>query len=122
MPINVTVTLEMCGIAGRFGFDNSQPLLQTMNDAQAHRGPDGEGYFVEGQIGLAHRSLAIIDKGHGDQPIYNHDKSLVIVYNGEIYNYRELREELETAGFTFKTQTDTEVIVNAYAAWGDAAF
>lgn len=112
----------MCGIAGYYGLTEGKPFLKTMNDVQAHRGPDGEGYFVEGKVGLAHRRLAIIDRARGQQPLYNKDKSLVIVYNGEVYNYRELKAELEEAGFEFTTDSDTEVIVQAYAAWGEAAF
>jgi len=112
----------MCGIAGYYGLTEGKPLLKVMNDAQAHRGPDGEGYFVEGNVGLAHRRLAIIDRARGQQPLYSKDKSLVIVYNGEVYNYRELKAELLEAGFEFATDSDTEVIVQAYAAWGEAAF
>ncbi len=93
-----------------------------MNASQAHRGPDGEGYYVDGSIGLAQLRLAIIDREHGVQPLYNKDKSLVIVYNGEVYNYRELRTELEAEGHEFATQSDTEVVLQAYAAWGTAAF
>lgn len=93
-----------------------------MNAAQAHRGPDGEGYYVDGPVGLAQLRLAIIDREHGVQPLYNKDKSLVIVYNGEIYNYLELKRELEAEGYEFATQSDTEVVLQAYAAWGVAAF
>ena len=113
----------MCGIAGYFNLDDgNEKLLKTMNTAQAHRGPDGDGYYVDGQVGLAHVRLAIIDREHGVQPFYAADKSLVIVYNGEIYNYLELRNELEAAGRTFVTNSDTEVVLQAYAEWGKAAF
>ena len=112
----------MCGIAGYFGLPENKPLLKTMNDAQAHRGPDGEGFYVQGSVGLAHLRLAIIDRAHGEQPLFTKDKSLSLVYNGEIYNYLELREELEQAGYEFTTQSDTEVVLQAYAAWGAAAF
>lgn len=112
----------MCGIAGYFGLPENKPLLKTMNDAQAHRGPDGEGFYTNGSVGLAHLRLAIIDRAHGEQPLFNKDKSLSLVYNGEIYNYLELREELEQAGYEFATNSDTEVVLHAYAAWGAEAF
>lgn len=112
----------MCGIAGYFGYKPNQTLLERMSDAQAHRGPDGYGYFTEQTTGLGHRRLAIIDRAHGQEPLFSPDKNLVISYNGEIYNYKELRAELEKLGFAFTTQTDTEVIVQAYAAWGVEAF
>lgn len=113
----------MCGIAGYYNLsDGNEKLLRTMNAAQAHRGPDGDGYYIDGPVGLAHLRLAIIDRAHGVQPLFNKDKSLVISYNGEIYNYLELRKELEAKGFEFATNSDTEVVVQAYAAWGTAAF
>lgn len=112
----------MCGIAGYFGYPTDKPLLERMSDAQAHRGPDGYGYFTENNMGLGHRRLAIIDREHGQEPLFSPDKNLVISYNGEIYNYKELRSELEKLGLTFNTQSDTEVIVQAYAAWGIQAF
>jgi len=85
-----------------------------MAHVMRHRGPDGEGFFVDGLVSLAHRRLAIIDLTTGDQPMFNEAKSLVIVYNGEIYNYREIRALLETKGHRFRTQSDTEVILHAY--------
>lgn len=104
----------MCGIAGYYGpYDKS--LLETMNAAQSHRGPDGEGYYTDGVIGLAQRRLAIIDRAGGTQPMATPDGNLTVVYNGEIYNYLALREELEAAGRVFATQSDTEVILHAYA-------
>lgn len=112
----------MCGIAGYFGLTEDKALLKRMNDAQHHRGPDGEGVFAEGLAGLGHRRLAIIDRAHGQEPLFSADKNLVITYNGEVYNYRELREELKAKGYEFKTESDTEVIVQAYAAWGTKAF
>jgi asparagine synthase (glutamine-hydrolysing) len=112
----------MCGIAGYFGFEKDDALLGRMNDAQAHRGPDGEGIFSEGVVGLGHRRLAIIDRAHGQEPLFSPDKNLVITYNGEVYNYKELREELVKKGRTFATESDTEVIVQAYAEWGVQAF
>ncbi|MGD8373326.1 MAG: asparagine synthase (glutamine-hydrolyzing) [Candidatus Woesebacteria bacterium] len=112
----------MCGIAGYYGFKKDESLLKAMNNAQAHRGPDGEGYFTDENIGLAHVRLAIIDRAHGKQPLYNKDRTLSVVFNGEIYNYLELKDELEQAGYKFATNSDTEVIVHAYAAWGEEAF
>ncbi|HWZ65163.1 MAG TPA: asparagine synthase (glutamine-hydrolyzing) [Patescibacteria group bacterium] len=112
----------MCGIAGYFGFAEDKQLLRTMNDAQVHRGPDGEGIFADGLIGLAQRRLAIIDRPGGTQPMFNHDKTLAITYNGEVYNYQELRAELEQSGVKFKTKSDTEVVLQAYAVWGEEAF
>ncbi|MFN3704668.1 MAG: asparagine synthase (glutamine-hydrolyzing) [Thermoflexales bacterium] len=111
----------MCGITGLY-FPNTSPdlaLLQQMNRALIHRGPDGEGYFNEGPVRLAMRRLAVIDLQTGDQPIFNEDHSVAVVYNGEIYNYRELRAELERLGHRFVTQSDTEVLVHGYEAWGD---
>lgn len=112
----------MCGICGII--HPSQPvdqaLLRAMNGALAHRGPDGEGYYMEGNVGLAMRRLAIIDLNTGDQPIFNEDGSIVVVYNGEIYNYRELRDELLTRGHHLKTQGDTETIVHLYEEYGAA--
>ncbi len=112
----------MCGIAGYFGFKKDEQILKRMNDAQAHRGPDGEGIFAEGNVGLGHRRLAIIDRAHGQEPLFSADKNLVITYNGEVYNYKELRRELKAKGRKFKTESDTEVIVQAYAEWGTKAF
>src|ERR1700704_3335998 len=113
----------MCGIAGYFNLDGgSEKLLRVMNAAQAHRGPDGDGYYVDGPVGFAHLRLAIIDREHGVQPLYTQDKSLAIVYNGEVYNYLELRAELEAQGYEFTTNSDTEVVLQAYDAWGNASF
>ncbi|MBR3308320.1 MAG: asparagine synthase (glutamine-hydrolyzing) [Lachnospiraceae bacterium] len=109
----------MCGIAGYIsskGID--QNVLKNMTDRIAHRGPDGEGFFTDNVCGLGHRRLAIIDLHTGDQPIYNEDKTIVVVFNGEIYNFQTLREELKTAGHTFQTQSDTEVLVHGYEEWG----
>ena len=112
----------MCGIAGIVNF-NGRPVdareLGAMNDALIHRGPDGEGTFREGNIGLAHRRLAIIDPRLGAQPIFNDDRTVVLSYNGEVYNYREIRDEL-TDGFDFRTESDTEVVLRAYEKWGMA--
>ncbi len=111
----------MCGIAGFTGFKDEK-LIKQMSVDMKHRGPDGDGFFLDGNISLLNRRLSIIDRKGGDQPIYNEDKSVVVVYNGEIYNYLELRSELETLGHTFKTKSDTEVIVHGYEEWGDMSF
>ncbi len=112
----------MCGIAGIVRSDGKPAdpgLLDTMSALLAHRGPDGEGTLLEGPIGLAHRRLAIIDlSDEGCQPMTSADGALTIVFNGEVFNYLELRRELEDAGHSFRTETDTEVILVAYAAWG----
>jgi len=115
----------MCGICGYLHPDPEFPvdceLLERMNGAIQHRGPDSRGYFVEKNIGMGMRRLAIIDVAGGEQPIANEDGTVVVVFNGEIYNFRELRVELESHGHFFKTASDTEVIVHAYEEWGDEA-
>ena len=111
----------MCGIAGIQGLKNDD-LLKTFSKEMEHRGPDGDGYYFGENVSLINRRLAIIDRAGGDQPIYNEDKSIVVVYNGEIYNYQELRSELEKNGHIFSTQSDTEVIVHGYEQWGDTCF
>ncbi|MCM2464708.1 asparagine synthase (glutamine-hydrolyzing) [Methanoculleus oceani] len=112
----------MCGIAGQFALNGDAAdtaLVGAMAERLAHRGPDGEGSHFSGPVGLAHRRLAIIDlSDEGRQPMGNEDGSLQIVFNGEIYNYRELREELLAAGHRFASATDTEVILHAYEEWG----
>jgi asparagine synthase (glutamine-hydrolysing) len=112
----------MCGIAGILRFDGepvSPVVLRHMADAVAHRGPDGEGQFVDGSCGLAHRRLAIIDlSAAGDQPMSTEDTRFVISYNGEVFNFQELRVELRELGWTFRSRTDTEVVLKAYAQWG----
>ncbi|MCC6574757.1 MAG: asparagine synthase (glutamine-hydrolyzing) [Planctomycetes bacterium] len=110
----------MCGIAGILRFDRppTEVELKRMTDALAHRGPDGEGVFLRDRVGLGHRRLAIIDLHTGDQPMHSADGALSIVFNGEIYNYRELAEELRKLGREFRTKSDTEVILQAYAQWG----
>ena len=112
----------MCGISGIFdraGEPVNKELLERMTSAIQHRGPDGQGYFVHGGIGVGHRRLSIIDVEGGSQPISNEDGTLQVVFNGEIYNYIELREELLAFGHRFKTLSDTEVIVHAYEQWGN---
>lgn len=111
----------MCGITGIFNFNRrpiSLPVLERMTDIIAHRGPDGEGFWNEGFIGLGHRRLAIIDLSpSGHQPMITNCKRYVIVYNGEVYNYREIRIELERLGYKFHSKTDTEVVLNAWNEW-----
>jgi asparagine synthase (glutamine-hydrolysing) len=115
----------MCGICGQLVFDPEQTvdggLLRQLNSTIRHRGPDSDGYYLKGPVGLAISRLAIIDVAGGRQPISNEDGSIVVVLNGEIYNFRELRAELQNLGHRFKTQSDTEVIVHGYEQWGDDA-
>ncbi|ESS72453.1 asparagine synthetase [Methyloglobulus morosus KoM1] len=111
----------MCGICGIFDFKGNsidQAIVQQMKSAILHRGPDGEGEFFDKEVGLGHRRLSIIDVGGGGQPIGNEDGSIQVVFNGEIYNFIELREELQKYGHQFRTHSDTEVIVHAYEQWG----
>ena len=114
----------MCGICGKLNFDRearvSTALLKTMADSIYHRGPDDEGYYASGPVGFGFRRLSIIDLNTGHQPICNEDGSVWIVFNGEIYNYKELRSYLQTKGHVFKTQTDTEVIVHLYEEFGES--
>lgn len=113
----------MCGIAGLYRFDGRAVLpheLQRMSQAIRHRGPDDEGFYREGPVGMAFRRLSIIDLSPlGHQPMTNHDGSLWIVFNGEVYNYIELRDELRSKGYAFRSQSDTEVVLAAYEEWGD---
>src|SRR3982750_2883179 len=112
----------MCGIAGRFNYDPLRPVdrdvLEAMTDAVSHRGPDAAGYHVAPGIGLGHRRLSIIDLSTGDQPLSNEDGSVWTVFNGEIYNFAEVRRELIAHGHQFRTGSDTEVIVHGYEQWG----
>jgi asparagine synthase (glutamine-hydrolysing) len=116
----------MCGIAGLIHLDGapvSPAVLQKMTDAIAHRGPDGEGHWIDAQVGLGHRRLAIIDLSPaGQQPMVTADSRYVLTYNGEIYNFRELRSELQALGRQFRSRTDSEVVLNALAQWGTHAF
>ncbi|MCG2576262.1 asparagine synthase (glutamine-hydrolyzing) [Dechloromonas sp. XY25] len=115
----------MCGIAGLINLKGepvSPATLKAMTDAIAHRGPDGEGQWVEGNVGLGHRRLAVIDLSQAAaQPMVSADQRFVLTYNGEIYNYRELRAELEAAGVRFRSQSDSEVLLNALIQWGNKA-
>ncbi len=109
----------MCGIAGYLSDIAFDPaVLETMTRALRHRGPDSEGFHREGPANLGHRRLSVIDVAGGAQPIFNEDRSIAIVFNGEIYNYRVLREALVEAGHRFRTHGDTEVLVHAYEEWG----
>ena len=111
----------MCGIVGFTGaLEEKETVLRAMADTIAHRGPDGEGYFCEDGIALAHRRLSIIDLAGGAQPLYNEDGRLVLIFNGEIYNFQELREQLVGSGHVFKTRCDSEVLLHGYEEWGDA--
>lgn len=112
----------MCGFVGMLNCDN-QPvapvILRKMNDEIAHRGPNGEGIYCKGNIGLAHRRLSIIDLSElGRQPMVSTDGRFIVSYNGEIYNFRELKIELQSKGYIFYSSTDTEVVLNSYAEWG----
>jgi len=113
----------MCGICGIWHQNSNplsiqKPILKKMTKRLRHRGPDSDGFHIKKQIGLGFRRLAIIDLNTGDQPIYNEDKSIVTIFNGEIYNYQNLRTELTSAGHLFTTNTDTEVLVHGYEEWG----
>jgi asparagine synthase (glutamine-hydrolysing) len=115
----------MCGIAGmlRLGGAPAQPaIVQRMTDAIAHRGPDGEGQHSDGPLGFGHRRLAIIDLSPaGRQPMATEDGRFLLTFNGEVYNFRELRTELEAVGYHFHSRTDSEVVLKAFAAWGPQA-
>ena len=112
----------MCGIAGFFHFDSDriadQNSLKKMTDIISHRGPDGEGFYVERNIALGHRRLSIIDISGGDQPMKSQNGNLILTFNGEIYNYIELKNELIGLGHKFYSSSDTEVIIKAYEQWG----
>lgn len=112
----------MCGIVGILNFDSgpvNRNILAKMLDNLRHRGPDGEGQYIDGPLGLGHRRLSILDlSAAGQQPMGNANQTVWITYNGEIYNYQELRKELEPKGYEFRSQTDTEVILHAYEEWG----
>src|SRR6266513_2777140 len=114
----------MCGIVGIFDLSGKRPipreLVARMNQSLFHRGPDEDGFHFEPGLGLGHRRLSIIDLSTGQQPLYNEDGSVVVVYNGEIYNYRDLVPELQALGHVFRTRSDTEVIVHAWEEWGES--
>ena len=113
----------MCGICGQFNYQDHSPVLrhrvEKMARSIAHRGPDDEGYFISGPLGLGFRRLSIIDLAGGHQPMSDAEESVWVVFNGEIYNFPELKMELESHGHVFRTRSDTEVIVHGYKQWGD---
>jgi len=113
----------MCGICGIYNLDGmpvTADLINKMNSTMIHRGPDGDGVFVDENVGLGHRRLSIIDLSTGDQPMSSNDGQVTIAFNGEIYNFQELKRILETKGHRFITRSDTEVIIYAYVEWGKA--
>ena len=116
----------MCGIAGQFNFQRREPVeretIVRMARSIAHRGPDDEGFFIAGPVGLGFRRLSIIDLAGGHQPMSDAEKTAWVIFNGEIYNYKELRRELQSKGHQFKTNCDTEVIVHGYKEWGTKVF
>jgi asparagine synthase (glutamine-hydrolysing) len=116
----------MCGIAGQFNFQRREPVeretIVRMARSIAHRGPDDEGYFISGAVGLGFRRLSIIDLAGGHQPMSDAQGTVWVVFNGEIYNYKELRGELQNKGHQFRTNSDTEVIVHGYKEWGTEVF
>ncbi len=115
----------MCGLAGKFNFSPTEPVererLSAMTATLVHRGPDADGCYAGPGIGLGHRRLSIIDLATGDQPVANEDQTIRVIFNGEIYNFAELRSELIACGHRFRTHSDTEVIVHGYEQWGDRA-
>ena len=116
----------MCGIAGQFNFQRREPVeretIVRMARSIAHRGPDDEGFFITGPVGLGFRRLSIIDLAGGHQPMSNAEETVWIIFNGEIYNYKELRAELQSKGHQFRTNSDTEVIIHGYKEWGSGVF
>ena len=112
----------MCGICGQFNFARNEPVepetIRRMTGTIVHRGPDDEGYFISGPIGLGFRRLSIIDLAGGHQPMSDAEETVWVIFNGEIYNYRELRAELQSKGHEFRTNSDTEVIIHGYKEWG----
>ena len=110
----------MCGIAGFIDTKHQDPsIITNMLDEIKHRGPDGHGNYHTGNGYLGHCRLSIIDLATGGQPMFNKDKSLVLVFNGEIYNYLEIKDELKAQGYTFLTNSDSEVLLVGYEAWGE---
>jgi asparagine synthase (glutamine-hydrolysing) len=113
----------MCGICGQFNFKNLAPVrrqdIVAMAESIRHRGPDDEGYYLSGPLGFGFRRLSIIDLAGGHQPMSDPEETVWVVFNGEIYNFRELRRELEGYGYVFRTNSDTEVIIHGFKQWGD---
>ena len=116
----------MCGICGQFNFRDQAPVhpetIRRMTGTMAHRGPDDEGYYFSGPIGFGFRRLSIIDLEGGHQPMSDAEGTVWVVFNGEIYNFQELRELLEASGHIFRTRSDTEVLVHGYKEWGEDLF
>src|SRR5213594_3838141 len=116
----------MCGITGQFNFQRREPVeretIERMARSIAHRGPDDEGFFIAGPVGLGFRRLSIIDLAGGHQPMSDAEETVWIIFNGEIYNYKELRAELQSKGHRFRTNSDTEVIIHGYKQWGTDVF
>src|SRR5437763_6453721 len=116
----------MCGITGQYNFERHEPVeretIVRIAHSIAHRGPDDEGFFIAGPVGLGFRRLSIIDLAGGHQPMSDAEETVWIIFNGEIYNYRELRAELQSKGYQFRTNSDTEVIIHGYKEWGSGVF
>src|SRR3990172_4028528 len=116
----------MCGICGQFNYKYQNPVelsaIKKMAATLVHRGPDEEGYYLSGPLGFGFRRLSIIDLAGGHQPMSDADQSVFIVFNGEIYNFPELKKELEARGHVFHTRSDTEVIIHGYKQWGEDVF
>src|SRR4029077_4680288 len=116
----------MCGICGQFNFQRHEPAeretIVRMAGSIAHRGPDDQGFFIAGPVGLGFRRLSIIDLAGGHQPMSDAEESVWVIFNGEIYNYKELRAELQSKGHRFGTSSDTEVIIHGYKQWGTDVF
>src|SRR6516165_9833974 len=116
----------MCGICGQFNFIRHEPVnpdtIQRMTQTIVHRGPDDEGYFLSGSVGLGFRRLSIIDLAGGHQPMSDAEETVWVIFNGEIYNYKELQTELRSKGHQFRTNSDTEVIIHGYKEWGTEVF
>ncbi|ORN23659.1 Asparagine synthetase [glutamine-hydrolyzing] 1 [Lentilactobacillus parabuchneri] len=112
----------MCGFVGYVNQkDVSEGTINSMADRIKHRGPDDEAYFSDDNVSMGFRRLSIIDLAHGRQPMFNADQTKVLTFNGEIYNYKEIREELRDLGYVFKTDVDSEVLVYGYEEWGPAS-
>jgi len=112
----------MCGIVGLYYKDQqthvAESTIHNMCRSIIHRGPDDEGVYIDGHVGIGMRRLSVIDLASGHQPMFNSNQTVSVVYNGEIYNYKHLRVELEQIGYQFQTESDTEVLVHGYEAWG----
>ena len=115
----------MCGFVGfadNLNQEEKQKAIKLMADRIIHRGPDEEGYYVDNNVALGHRRLSIIDLSNGKQPMFNEDKSMAVIFNGEIYNYQDIKKDLEAKGHQFKTNSDTEVLVHGYEQYREELF